>query len=309
MQLKIIDKNIHVIGDAPKADKIIFAYREMDNFFGFSPKYVFGLSGGIDSSLACALAVRALGKERIIAYNFPSEFNSEKTKNSAKKLAENLGIEYNIVPITDIQKEVENAVLGDHKGSPLHGHPIPPVVKENIQAKIRYTDLLSNFAQIHGGVMTCNGNKLEIAVGYCTLYGDSGGAFAPIGDLLKTEVFEIARTIEEIPRELIPNEDLEFEDWQIYPSAELAKNQKDPMKFGYHDRLLDAISNRKFSFNLIKEFYKTGELFSILNLSQKWIERYNLNDSEIFEQDLQWFFNRIKSSEFKRWQMPPVVRV
>ncbi|MDR2579575.1 MAG: NAD(+) synthase [Fibromonadaceae bacterium] len=291
-------KNILVFADESTTPQQIIqrAYKGIDEMLGFEPKYVFGLSGGIDSALACALAVKALGKERVIAYNFPGEYSSEKTKKAAEQLAKNLGIEYNVVPIVGIQKEVE-AALGK----------FPSIVKENIQAKIRYTDLLSNFAQIHGGVMTCNSNKLEIALGYCTLYGDTGGIFAPLGDLLKAEIFEIARAIEEIPRELIPNEDLIFEDWQIYPSAELSSGQRDPMKFGYHDKLLDAIMSRKLSFSQAREYYKQGKLFSFLELPQQLIQLYNLNNLQIFESDLEWFSKQFNSSAFKRIQMPPIL--
>ncbi|MDR0518364.1 MAG: NAD(+) synthase [Fibromonadaceae bacterium] len=279
-----------------KEQVIQCAYCGMDKVLGFEPKYVFGLSGGIDSSLACALAVKALGKERVIGYNFPSEYNNEKTKKAAMQLAKNLGIEYNVVPIEGIQREVEKS-LGC----------FPSIVKENIQAKIRCTDLLSNFAQIHGGVMTCNGNKLEIALGYCTLYGDTNGMFAPLGDLLKTEIFEIARGIEEIPRELVPNENLEFEEWQIYPSAELASGQRDPMKFGYHDSLLEFAMKGKISFSKAKELYGKGELFPFLKLPENLVKLYSLNEQQVFEQDLEWFFTRLNSMAFKRAQMPPIL--
>jgi NAD+ synthase (glutamine-hydrolysing) len=277
------------------------AYRGMDDILGFAPQYVFGLSGGIDSSVACAVAVETLGKERVVGYNFPGPFNSEATKSAASELAENLGIACHTISIEGIQNAVLQSLGTVHSS-------IPGIVAENVQAKIRYTDLLSNLAQIHGGVMTCNGNNLEIEMGYCTLYGDVGGLFAPLGDLTKEQVYNVARLFSEIPKKLIPDELLNFGDEQIYPTAELAGGQRDPMKFGYHCRLLQAVMGyRRLTLEDAIGKYESGVLFDEIHIPKEWVKKYNLLDKQVFLEDLRWFFKRLSGSVFKRVQAPPIL--
>ncbi len=173
-----------------------------------------GLSGGIDSALVAALAVEALGAGAVHGYSLPSRHSSPGSLDDARKLAENLGIAYHVVPIEDGFRAVEKSL------APLfHGHPAD-ATEENIQARLRGT-LLMALSNKFGHLVLTTGNKSEMAVGYCTLYGDMCGALAPIADLWKTEVYALARWINR-DREVIPAASLTKP-----PSAELRPNQTD----------------------------------------------------------------------------------
>ncbi len=285
-----------------KFDAIIRAYKSVDETLGWKPNYVFGLSGGIDSSLTSTLAVLALGKDRVFGFNLPSEYNSNKTKNAAAELAKNLGIKYETIPI-QMMVDVHKVVLSP-SGS------INKLTEENIQAKIRGTSILSNLAAINNGVMTNNGNKLEVALGYATLYGDVNGVFAPIGDLTKVEVFKMAKYInkwygETIPSSLIPDDDFNFD---IAPSAELKENQLDPMKWGYHDRMLELMLEfKKHSPEDFMRWYINGELCTKMRIKDNLFTKYNLDNPKVFIDDLEWFVSTIQKNVFKRVQSPPIV--
>src|SRR5262249_42359962 len=154
------------------------------------------------------------------------------TKNAAAHAAARLGITLSSLPIESLVAANE-ALLAAFNPQTIH--------RENIQAKVRGTSILSNIAGILGGAMINNGNKVEIALGYATLYGDVNGVLAPLGDLLKTEVFALAHFLndeifqdEVIPNSLLPDDRFDF---VVPPSAELKDNQRDPMKWGYHDAL------------------------------------------------------------------------
>src|SRR3989338_1208542 len=231
---------------AQKYDAIIEGIRHVRDMLDSEahPKFVIGLSGGVDSAVVAALLADALGPEKLLGVNMPTRYNSIMTRNSAMHVAEKLGIAYATIPIekmVEVNEMLLNAVDADGRGRKLSEFNL-----ENVQAKIRGTSILSNLAAMHGALFTNNCNKLETALGYATLYGDIGGAIAPIADLTKAEVFEMARYInamrgEVIPEILLPDELYRF-DGKIAPSAELKNAQIDPMKFGYHDRLLEAMT-------------------------------------------------------------------
>lgn len=288
-----------------KFDAIIRAYKGIDEMLGWKPNYVFGLSGGIDSSLTSTLAVLALGKDRVKGFNLPSRYNSSKTKNAAEKLANNLGIDYRVIPIQSIFDPQIDMLLKENDWNELSS-----LIDENVQAKIRGTSILSNLAALHKGVMTNNGNKLEVALGYSTLYGDVNGIFAPIGDLTKVEVFRMAKYInkwygEIIPSSLIPDDDFNFD---IAPSAELKENQFDPMKWGYHDRMLELMLEfKKHSPEDFMRWYINGELCTKMKIKESLFTKYNLGDPNIFIKDLEWFISTIQKNVFKRVQSPPIV--
>ena len=186
---------------------------------------------------------------------------------------------------------------------------------ENLQAKIRGTSMLSNLSAKYNALFTNNGNKLEVALGYATLYGDWGGALAPIADLTKTEVVEMARYLnnkifkdEIIPNSVLPDELWRFNADQIPPTAELKNNQVDPMKFGYHCALIKAITDyKKKSMEDIMQWYLEGSLEKNLDISTKLIKRWNLNDPQEFIRDLEWFYSKIQNNVFKRVQAPPII--
>lgn len=180
---------------------------------GITKKAIVGLSGGIDSSVVCCLAVEALGRENILGVSMPSRYSSEHSIGDAQKLAQNLGIEFRIYPIEDIFK----AYLKMFNGNEI---PIQDLAEENIQARIR-GNILMFISNRENRLVLTTGNKSELAVGYCTLYGDMVGGLAVISDLPKMLVYELAREINR-EREVIP-----YNVFVKPPSAELRPNQKD----------------------------------------------------------------------------------
>lgn len=308
---------------AEKYDAIIRGIRALKDVRGGDelPRFVIGLSGGVDSAVVCALLVKALGANRVVAVNMPSKFNSEATKGAAAAVASALGVAYYQVPISDMVGAVE-ASLRDHFFAQV-GRDLKGLAKENVQAKIRGTDVLSNIAGNENWLFTNNGNKLEIALGYATLYGDVGGSIAPIGDLLKTEVFEMGRYLnqsvfcrEVIPESLLPDALCQFSEDQIKPSAELEHDQEDPMKFGYHDALLALIANyQKWSEEQVIVAYQAGTLHREIGqalggdaqFGLALMQRWQVDLAENFVQDLRWFFSTIDKNVFKRVQAPGIV--
>tara|TARA_R100000908_G_scaffold59878_2_gene36790 strand:- start:28517 stop:30220 length:1704 start_codon:yes stop_codon:yes gene_type:complete len=184
---------------------------------GAAEKVILGLSGGIDSALTAVIAKEALGAENVKAATMPSEFSSEGSVSDSEKLAQNLGIELLEIPIKEIFKAFNNALAPHFEGTDFG------IAEENIQSRSR-GDLLMALANKFGYMLLNTGNKSEMAVGYCTLYGDMAGGLSVISDVYKTEVFDICRWLnaefygEEIIPEAIINKP---------PSAELRPEQKD----------------------------------------------------------------------------------
>lgn len=289
---------------AAKYNAIIEGIRGMDDIMGNSHfPYIIGISGGIDSALVACLLEQAVGKNRIVSFNLPSRYNSDTTKSIAKNLADKLGIAYHVIPIEDIVK-INTDALAAFNPSEFNC--------ENIQAKIRGTSILSNIAGILNGLMVNNGNKVEIALGYATLYGDVNGGLAPIGDLLKTEIFEMASFINEfiykdevIPASLIPDKNFDF---VMPPSAELKTNQVDPMKWGYHDILVQKFTDyNRLSPETILEWYDNNVLCEKLEISRLLFNKYNLGNRDVFINDLEWLVKNIQRAVFKRIQSPPII--
>ncbi len=188
---------------------------------------VIGLSGGIDSALTAAIAAEALGPENVTGIAMPSQFSSQHSIDDARALAKNLGIAFHLVPIQPIYAPYETAVdalFGDHKFD---------TTNENIQARIR-GNILMAWSNRTGAMVLATGNKSELAVGYCTLYGDMAGGLALLGDVYKTTVYRVARWINR-EREIIPQSSLTKP-----PSAELRPNQTDQDTLPPYD-VLDAI--------------------------------------------------------------------
>jgi NAD+ synthetase len=177
-------------------------------------KCLIGLSGGIDSALTAAIAVAALGKENVLGISMPSPYSSEESIADARELAANLGIEIKIIPITYIfqaQLKTLKPILGELD----HG-----ITEQNLQARIRSSILMAISNQF-GSILLSTGNKSEMAVGYCTLYGDMSGGLAVIADVPKLLVYSLARYVNR-DKVIIPNRTIEKP-----PSAELAPEQTD----------------------------------------------------------------------------------
>jgi NAD+ synthase (glutamine-hydrolysing) len=193
---------------------------------------VVGVSGGIDSAVTAALAVEALGPERVHCVSMPSRYSSEGTRSDARRLAENLGCDFQELPI---EPAVE--AFGEVLAEPFTGQE-PNLAEENLQARIRGT-LLMALSNKFGWLLVATGNKSELSVGYATLYGDMAGGFALLKDVFKTDVFRLARHLNErAGRELIPQSTIDRA-----PSAELRENQLDEDSLPAYselDRVLEA---------------------------------------------------------------------
>jgi len=195
--------------------QIVLGLRDYTRRCGFG-KVVVGSSGGIDSALVLALAAEALGPENVVAITLPSRLSSTGSVSDSVALCRNLGIKLFEHPIHDLVATYEQGF------NATFGVPLQGLALENIQARARGA-VLMEYANQFGALLLTTGNKSEISVGYCTLYGDTNGGLGPIGDLYKTEVFALSRHLNEAAgRELIPESILSKP-----PSAELAPDQKD----------------------------------------------------------------------------------
>ncbi|MBK8101533.1 MAG: NAD+ synthase [Planctomycetes bacterium] len=242
--------------------------------FGF-PKAVIGLSGGIDSAVVAALAVDALGAANVVGIGMPSRYSSQHSIDDARALAQKLGMPFHLLPIAPLQDSYAQVLR------PVFGDGPPGLAEENLQARMRGA-LLMAFANKHGHLLLTTGNKSECAVGYCTLYGDTCGALAPIADLWKTEVWALARWInrngERIPKNSIDKP----------PSAELRPDQLDTDSLPPYpelDPVLKCLVEDELSVELTAA--KTG-----------------MARARVAE-----LFAKVQAAEFKRYQYAPALRV
>ena len=238
-------------------------------------KAAIGLSGGIDLAVVACIAADALGPENVRALLMPSHFSSDESVEDAKELARNLGIEYNVIPITEIYTSVVDTL------KPVIGGTEFDATEENIQTRIR-TVLLMALQNKTGYVLLNSSNKSENALGLCTLYGDTAGAFSPTGDLYKSEMYDVARYINRMYGDIIPESILVKE-----PSSELHPGQKDSDILPPYE-VVDAI------------------LFRMIEEGQHREEIVNAGfDSEVVEK----IHAMIMRNEKKRYQFPPVLRL
>ena len=218
--------------EAAALDALALGTRDYVHKTGFSRVFL-GLSGGIDSALVAAIAARALGPENVLGVALPTRYSSEHSLKDARDLAENLGIGFRVIAIDHIFQSYLDEL-------PQHldalGPPGPTdVTFENVQARIRGNVLMALSNRL-GGLLLTTGNKSEVAVGYCTLYGDMAGALAVIADLPKMAVYAAAREVNrQAGREVIPESTL-----TKAPSAELRPNQTDQDSLPPYE-VLDAI--------------------------------------------------------------------
>jgi NAD+ synthase (glutamine-hydrolysing) len=193
-------------------------------------KVVVALSGGIDSAITSVIATLAIGKDNVNTVFMPSDFSSTESRRDSRELAKNLGIKHDVIPIAGIfgkyLEELDSIFAGDEIN----------VTKENIQARIRGSIIMA-FSNEHGWLVLSTGNKSEISVGYCTLYGDMVGGFSPIKDVYKTMVYSICRFINKKHDNIIPENII-----TRAPSAELKPDQTDQDRLPPYD-ILDQILN------------------------------------------------------------------
>lgn len=235
---------------------------------------VIGLSGGIDSAVTAALAVEALGAEHVTGIAMPSQFSSQHSIDDARALAENLGIAFHLTPIDGIYQPYEksfNALFSDDKFD---------TTNENVQARIR-GNLLMAWSNRTGAMVLSTGNKSEMAVGYCTLYGDMCGGLALLGDVYKTMVYRVAAWINR-DRQLIPQSSI-----TKAPSAELRPNQTDQDSLPPYD-VLDGI------LKLYIEQWKEVDEIAAAGYDAALVQR---------------IVRAVDTNEFKRRQAAPTIRV
>lgn len=268
--------------------KVPFQYNQMQDLYkalvlgvhdyfskqGFN-KALLGLSGGIDSALVACIAAEALGPENIMGIAMPSQYSSEGSIHDAKQLADNLGIGYKKIPI---EKPFDDylEMLGPH----FEGKPVD-VTEENLQARIRGM-ILMGLSNKLGYIVLSTGNKSEMGLGYCTLYGDMCGGLGVIADVLKTQVYELSRWINR-EKEVIPLSTIEKP-----PSAELRPNQKDLDSlpdYGIVDKVLKAY---------VEDHVSAKEIASRMHIDQTLVDE---------------LIRRLHAAEYKRRQAPPAIRV
>jgi NAD+ synthase (glutamine-hydrolysing) len=253
---------------------LVLGTRDYVRKCGFS-KALIGLSGGIDSALVAAIATEALGAENVIGIGMPSPYSSSGSVDDSRKLAADLGIRFEVISITGLFEEFTRSL------DPLFQGLKPDLTEENIQPRIRGT-LLMALSNKFGALVLTTGNKSEMAVGYCTLYGDMVGALAVIGDLVKTRVYAVCRWLNR-EREIIPAAILEKP-----PSAELRPDQKDTDSLPPYE-VLDPI------LEAYVERYETPESIAAAN-------GFSI---ELVQQVVRL----VERSEYKRQQAAPVLKV
>jgi len=237
-------------------------------------KATLGLSGGIDSAVALVIASKALGPENMRVLLLPSKYSSDHSIADASKLADNLGVRYDIINIQPVVESIEQSLNTIFKG--LH----PDITEENIQARARCTILMA-LSNKFGHILINTSNKSESAVGYSTLYGDMGGGLSILGDVYKSDVYKLAHYINR-EKEIIPKNSI-----QKPPSAELRPDQKDSDSLPEYE-ILDKI------------------LFEYIEL-QKTLEEIV---SDGWEKSLvERIMKLVDSNEYKRYQAPPILRI
>lgn len=277
---------------------------------------VIGASGGIDSALNAALYSTVLPPESLYLVNMPSRYNSDMTKDLAYQLAQNIGCHYGVFPI----EEGVSATIEQLENTSFTKYntflQLSTLAKENIQARDRSSRILAGIASAVNGAFTCNGNKTEFTVGYATMYGDLAGFLAVTGDVWKTDVYALARYMNEIifQREVIPQGSID-----VVPSAELSDAQDvtqglgDPLQYEYHDCLFRAfvegtphtLPHQRLTPEEILRAYENGTLEHLLGLPNSMSHYFTSTEQFINDLERWWkSFNGLAVA--KRIQSPPL---
>lgn len=254
-------------------DALVLGISEYFSKLGFK-KAILGMSGGIDSAIVLALAVEALGKENVRSVMLPSKYSSEGSVNDSLQMIKNTQSPYDIIPIEEIVNSVENTLKTQFEGT------TPDIAEENIQARARGL-LLMAMSNKFGYILLNTTNKSEAAVGYGTLYGDMCGGLAVLGDVYKTQIYELAKYINR-NEEIIPLNII-----QKAPSAELRPGQKDS------DSLPDYSILDKVLYEYIENRQGPNELVA-MGFDSALVQR---------------ILKMVNTNEYKRHQTPPILRV
>jgi NAD+ synthase (glutamine-hydrolysing) len=254
-------------------DALILGLKDYLHKTGFNQAVV-GLSGGVDSAVVCSLAAEALGRENVMGVGMPSRFSSPESLQDAEQLARNLGVLFRVIPIDPIYQAYMEAFRKQFSVDRVD------VTLENIQARIR-GNIVMALSNRFGHLVLATGNKSELSVGYCTLYGDMSGGLSVIGDVPKTMVYELARYINR-PQEVIPTSIIDKA-----PSAELRPDQKDEdtlPAYAILDQIIELYMVEAHSF---EEIMARG-----------------------FPPDtVRWVIEAIDKNEYKRRQAAPALKV
>jgi NAD+ synthase (glutamine-hydrolysing) len=277
---------------------LVMSLRDYMRKTGFT-RAVLGLSGGIDSALALAIAVDALGPERVTAFNLPSRYNTETTRSIAQRLASALGVKYTVVPIQEIDDQMRSVFE-------QHAHPIAQsLARENLHARIRGVLMMVESNDTGALLISC-GNETEIALGYATLYGDMCGGMSLIGDLSKTDVYSLSRYVNRTHgREVIPEDA-----FAIKPSAELAAGQFDPFDYAVVAPIVgELVEHRTSADRLVRLFEQHALDPTRFGPDAEGRTPYDKYTPESFRAIVQDASRRMRRSVYKRLQGPPIVVV
>jgi NAD+ synthetase len=281
-----LEAEVQSHSDFPPREQQIFSalslgIRDYVHKCGFKSVIV-GLSGGIDSALVGVLAADALGRDKVTGISMPARYSSEGSLSDAEMLAKNLGIRYEVLPIEPVFQSVEKQLAKVFAGTK------PSEAEENVQSRLRGVTLMA-LSNKFGALVLTTGNKSEMAVGYCTLYGDMCGALAPLADVFKTDIYKIAQWVNSDlaartgrGREIIPIASINKP-----PSAELRPNQKDQDSLPPYeilDRILDA--------------------YIVQDLNREEIIKLGFDAAVVND-----VINKVTFSEYKRRQAAPGLKV
>jgi NAD+ synthase/NAD+ synthase (glutamine-hydrolysing) len=277
--------------------QIVLGLRDYARRCGFE-RVVVGCSGGIDSALTLALAVEALGADRVLAITMPSRFSSSGSVDDSRALCEQLGIALEVCPIEDVVRQVGDTMAASTLALRPSG-----LALENLQARVRGT-LLMTVSNARGHLLLTTGNKSEIAVGYCTLYGDTNGGLGLIGDLYKTEVFALGRHLNAAAgRALIPAAILDKP-----PSAELAPDQRDTDSLPPYE-LLDEVLKLLIEGERLAPQERAAAQAAVVALDAGPDARSGEDRGDEGQALIVRVKGMIARSEYKRRQAPPIIRL
>lgn len=289
-------------------DALVSMIRENLRMFHIE-RMVIGASGGIDSAVSAALYSEAIGPENVYLINMPTRFNSDTTKNAARDLAENLGTPYMVAPISDIVASVCDSLEKCSFVRSDVAMKVEGINHENLQARTRSASILSTVASVVRAGVTCNGNKSEASVGYCTLYGDTCGVMCALGDLWKTQVYALARYINR-DKEIIPQASID-----IPASAELSEamnvdeGKGDPIIYPYHDKLFAYWVEGEKNLEDSEQLLKDNVLCETLGVDRMFFNKLFVSEAEALD-DMRLWYRRFKGLALaKRIQFPPILSV